>query len=134
MRCRLITSSSLAALLLAAQPAAAFTKQEYQIAVVGVGYTWCLYKSGLLTKAKAQQVGQRYMLSKGVNPAEIKSISKTQGFGGQVKRWIGSKGGCKRLAEVFLAAVKRRQSQPQKPRDSAPPTLRESLSDTPFVW
>ena len=134
MRPRLITLPLLASLVLVAFPCSAFTKQEYQIAVVGVGYTWCLYKSGLLTKAKAQQVGQRYMLSKGVDPAEIKSISKTQGFGGQVKRWIGSKGGCKRLAEVFLAAVKRRQSQPQKPRDSAPPTLRESLSDTPFVW
>lgn len=133
MRPRLITLPLMLSLVFAAQPSSGYTQQEYQTAVVGVGYTWCLYKSGLLTKVKAQQVGQRYMLSKGVDRTAINAIAKTEGFGAQVKRWIGSKGGCQRLAEVFLAAVKRR-AQRQQPRDSAAPTLRESLSDTPFEW
>ena len=132
MRCRLITSSFLAALLLAAQPAAAFTKQEYRTAVVGVGYSWCLYKSGLMSKAKAQQVGNRYLVRKGLASGEVNAISKTSGFRAHVRQWISRKGGCNRLAKVFMAAVKRRAQQQR--RGPGVPSLREGLSDTPFVW
>lgn len=132
MRCRLITSSVLSALVVAAQPAAAFTKQEYQTAVVGVGYSWCLYQAGVMSKAKAQQVGNRYLLRKGLAADDINAISQTNGFRAHVRQWISRKGGCNRLAQVFMAAVKRRAQQ--QPRGSGAPTLREGLSDTPFVW
>ena len=46
--------------------------------------------------------------------------------------WINSKGGCTRLAKVFMAAIKRRQQQQR--RGTEAPSLQESLSDTPFVW
>ena len=117
---------------LGATPAGAFTKQEYRTAVVGVGYSWCLYRSGLMSKAKAQQVGNRYLLRKGLAQQDITAISKTSGFRGRVRAWINSKGGCTRLAQVFMAAIKRRQQQEQ--RGTEAPSLQESLSDTPFVW
>ena len=121
---------------LGAPSAEAFTKQEYQTAVVGVGYTWCLYRSGLMSKTKAQQVGNRYMRGKGLDPVDIKAISESTGFRGKVRIWISSKGGCQRLAKVFLAAVKRRQNQQKRRTGEDPkiPSLREGLSDTPFVW
>ena len=117
---------------LGATPAGAFTKQEYRTAVVGVGYSWCLYRSGLMSKAKAQQVGNRYLLRKGLAQQDITAISKTSGFRGRVRAWINSKGGCTRLAQVFMAAIKRRQQQER--RGTEAPSLQESLSDTPFVW
>ena len=117
---------------LGATPAGAFTKQEYRTAVVGVGYSWCLYRSGLMSRAKAQQVGNRYLLRKGLAQQDITAISKTSGFRGRVRAWINSKGGCTRLAQVFMAAIKRRQQQEQ--RGTEAPSLQESLSDTPFVW
>jgi len=118
--------------VLGAPSAEAFTEQEYNTAVVGLGYSWCLYRSGLMSKAKAQQVGNRYLLRKGLAQQDITAISKTSGFRGRVRAWINRKGGCSRLAKVFMAAVKRRQLQQQRGKEA--PTLQDSLSDTPFVW
>jgi len=100
--------------------------------VVGVGYSWGLYKSGLMSKAKAQQVGNRYLVRKGLASGEVNAISKTSGFRAHVRQWISRKGGCNRLAKVFMAAVKRRAQQQR--RGPGVPSLREGLSDTPFVW
>ena len=85
-----------------------------------------------MSKAKAQQVGNRYLVRKGLASGEVNAISKTSGFRAHVRQWISRKGGCNRLAKVFMAAVKRRAQQQQ--RGSGVPSLREGLSDTPFVW